>query len=63
MGYSVVGDGFRCCQWVEVDFVLDSWFCAVGLGGLRDGFLVDSSEGLTCGGSGWLAVGLWDGSR
>jgi hypothetical protein len=41
-----------------VDFEFACGFCAVDRGGLRGGFLVDSSGGLCCGGSGWLSVGL-----
>ena len=45
-----------------VDFEFACGFCVVDPGGLRGGFLVDSSGGLHCGGSGWvtgwLSVGL-----
>jgi hypothetical protein len=41
-----------------VDFEFACGFCAVDRGGLRGGFLVDSSGGLRCGGSRWVTEWL-----
>jgi hypothetical protein len=59
LGYVVVGDGIRCCQWVEVDGV---WLIlSLNLGFVqwvsmccRVGFLVDSGGGFDLR---WVEVG------